>query len=177
MKTIIKNLLLSENEKKKFILLLDNNPVIEVIYLQKIIYLTLFNGKKVILKNSDYATYQLFYNAYLRTYTFKNKKVKKSVAIWDDDELSFLKKHHTCLSLEEISKYLNKSKYQISEKVATLNLINKKKWTEDEYIFLKKNINIPTLELAIYLNRTISSIRSKKRIIKNGQIKKSKKNK
>lgn len=165
MKSIIDKLLLSENEKKKLLNLLENNPVIEVIYLQNNIYLTLFNGKKIILKNSNYNLYKLFYDNYLTQYTFKNKRSKKSVAIWEDDEIAFLKNNHTSLSLDEISECLKKSKYQISEKVATLNLINKKKWTEEEYLFLKENINLPTVELAISLNRTISSIRSKKRII------------
>lgn len=72
-----------------------------------------------------------------------------------------LKKH----TIEDISTHMKKSKYQIYLKVAQLNLIKPREWSQDEIKFLKENLHESSLDLASKLNRTLFSIKSKKKFL------------
>lgn len=96
----------------------------------------------------------------------KRRESKYLKVIWSDSEIKYLKESYLKKELEEISTEINKSKYQINLMLGKLKLIVKRDWTQSELDFLKENIERSTIWLAGELNRSVASIKSKKRVMK-----------
>lgn len=95
------------------------------------------------------------------------KDSKYLKVIWSDNEIEYLKKTYLRKNLDEIASQINKSKYQINLMLVKLKLLVKREWSELELEFLKNNIEESTIWLAGELNRSVASIKSKKKVLKN----------
>lgn len=83
---------------------------------------------------------------------------------WTKEEIEFLKENRFSMTLEEISKHLNKTFNQTKTKSEKLRLIKNKiqYWTKEEEKYILDNYkNRTTKEIAIDLNRRLGSVKSK----------------
>lgn len=166
----LKNLKLSEKEIEKLKGVLAESKIIDLRYIQNRVYIFLMNSKIIILKNSNLETFNIFKKIQKQEYFKKPKSSRVIVSNWTDEEINFLKEHFFIDSLEYISEKVNKSFYQISLKAMDLKLINKREWLDEEIDYLKQNINESNYELAKQLKRSLHSIKSKKRVLKELKI-------
>ena len=81
---------------------------------------------------------------------------------WTEEEIEFLKENYKNMNNKEIAKNLNRSETAVNNKLFIMNLC-KKKWSKTEMEFLENNAERGDKYLAKRLNRSISSIRSKRR--------------
>ncbi|MGL5277749.1 MAG: hypothetical protein ACRC8M_01530 [Cetobacterium sp.] len=171
---ILENIKLNDNEKNYFQTLLSESSITDVSFMQNKLFITLLNSKMIILKNSDLDVFHLlkkYQNEdYLKKYesNVNRKRIKRKGCIseWTEENIEYLKKYYYSKSLDEVSKHIEKSFYQISLKVIELELVNNKSWTEDDLEFLQKNIMMSNHELGKILKRTMYSIKSKKKVLK-----------
>lgn len=133
------------------------------------LYINFENGRVIIFRNISEEIYEKFIRLYGEL-KFKKSKQRLSVSNWTDKEISFLKTNYTKVSIEEIAKYLKKSPYQVHEKITKLKLVGVKPWTNEEIEYLQKNIYKKNIELAQELQRPLTSIKSKKRVILNKNL-------
>lgn len=165
----IENLNLSLEKKQKLRGMLEKNKIIGVDYLQKKLYIFLKNSKLVILKNSDEKLFLILKKEMEKEYSMleikKKFSKKKKADEWSDDEIVFLKTNFHNSNLNALSKRLEKSQYQISLKAIELGLVGARKWKSSEIEYLKRSMEISNYELAEILNRSVSSIKAKKRVL------------
>lgn len=166
----IESLNLSLEEKQKLRGILEKNEITEVCYLQRNLYIFLRNSKMVLLKNSDKELFLVLKKKMEKEYSMleiKRKSSKKKRADeWADSEMFFLKTNFHNSNLNLLSKILKKSQYQISLKAIELGLVEAREWKSSEIKYLKHNIELSNYELAKILNRSISSIKAKKRVLR-----------
>ncbi len=147
---------------EKYILEADD---LEIIGEDRLLVIT--KKQNILLREISQEVIDQCYEIFSKKFNKKRQKESKYLkVIWLDDEIEYLKESYLKKELEEISKKINKSKYQINLMLAKLNLIAKREWTESELQFLKENINTSTISLAGELNRSVASIKSKKRVMK-----------
>lgn len=120
----------------------------------------LLNGLNQELINQYYEIFSKKFNKN------KQREYKHLKVIWLADEIEYLKKSYLKKGLEEICSEINKSKYQINLMLRKLKLIVKREWSESELKFLRDNIDVSTIWLAGELNRSVASIKAKKRVLK-----------
>lgn len=166
----LKKLNLSKKEIEKLEGILAQSKIVDLRYIQNRVYIFLMNSKIIILKNSNLEVFNIFEKIQKQGYFKKPKSSRVIVSNWTDKEVMFLKEHFFIDSLEYISEKVNKSFYQISLKAMELKLINKREWLDEEIDYLKENINESNYELARYLKRSLYSIKSKKRVLKEFKI-------
>lgn len=166
---IVELLSLKEDEKIFLSGKLKNGRVTTLNFLQGNIYITLDTGKMIILKNGNIQSYSLIRqieekcneNFLLNEVKKNNKTIKK--IIWTNDEIEFLKQNANNYSLKELTKILNKSMYQIEERKIQLKLYSIKPWEDYEEKFLEENKDKSLYFLAEKLNRSIASVKARKR--------------
>lgn len=107
--------------------------------------------------------YEIFSGKFIEN---KKNRSRGLRIIWLDSEIKYLKESYKNKELEGIAKDIKKSKYQINLMLSKLKLLVKREWTKREIEFLKDNINNSNILLAEKLNRSVASIKSKKRVIK-----------
>ncbi|MGL5722950.1 hypothetical protein [Cetobacterium sp.] len=159
---------LRREEKDYLQKLLLESQIGDIKLMQNNLYITMFNSKMIVLKNSTIDLYNSLKNFQENNYPIESKREYKkySVSIWSKEEEENLIKNYYQKSLEELSKDLKKSYYQISMKVIKLKLVNTREWTIDELELLEQNIDVSNHELGKIFKRTFHSIKSKKRAIK-----------
>ncbi|MGL5639038.1 MAG: hypothetical protein ACRCW7_06820 [Cetobacterium sp.] len=159
---------LKREEKDYLQKLLLESQIGDIKLMQNNLYITMFNSKMIVLKNSTIDLYNLLKNFQENNYPIKSKREykKDSVSIWSKEEEENLIKNYYHKSLEELSKDLKKSYYQISMRVIKLKLVNTRPWTIDELELLEDNMEASNHELGKFFRRTVHSIKSKKRAIK-----------
>lgn len=166
----IENLNLSLEKKQKLRGMLEKSKIIGVNYLQKKLYIFLRSSKLVILKNSDEKLFLILKKEMEKEYSMleikKKFSKKKKADEWSDDEIVFLKTNFHNSNLNALSKRLEKSQYQISLKAIELGLVGARKWKSSEIEYLKRSMEISNYELAEILNRSVSSIKAKKRVLR-----------
>lgn len=84
--------------------------------------------------------------------------------IYTQKEIDFIKKHYKDMTVSEIAKRLNRSKYGIVYKLKDLNLQKSKtqKWTNEELDFLRENYKTMSYkDIGNNLNRTCSAVQNK----------------
>lgn len=167
---LLEGIRLNKNEKQELENLLLESIITDVKYLQNRLYIFMLNSKVIVLKNSDLETYSVVRK--IQEKTLRNSKEiarKKSkevlVSYWTDEEEEYLKYNFRNKTFEELGKELNKSSYQISVKALELKLVIKRGWTDSELDYLRKNIKLSNYMLAKALNRSLFSIKSKKRVL------------
>ncbi|MGL5725172.1 hypothetical protein [Cetobacterium sp.] len=168
----LKEVKLSKFEKVYLYNLLTESIIGDIKLIQNKLYISMFSSRMIILKNSDenlYHSLKKFQNEN-QPEVIKREYKRCDSTLWSNAQIESLKKNYYIKSLEELSKELKKSLHQISIKVMELKLVNNRIWNKDELNFLIKNINISNHELAQFLRRTIYSIKSKKRLIKNERL-------
>lgn len=164
---IINILSLNPCEKVKLKnLFLESNPI-EIEYIQHKIYIILMNSKIIILNNSNHEIYLLLKKIQEDNYIKKKESKSIPAEFWTKEDEEYIQENFFLKTLLELSLKFNKSFYQILLKARELNLINKKKWDSNEIKYLENNIETSNYELAKELKRSIHSIKSKKRMIKN----------
>ncbi|MGL5723489.1 hypothetical protein [Cetobacterium sp.] len=158
---------LKREEKDYLERLLLESQIGDIKLMQNKIYITLFNSKMIILKNPSLEIYNSLKSFQENNYPVESKREYKkySVSIWSKEEEENLIKDYYQKSLEDLSKKLKKSYYQISMKVIKLKLVDTRPWTIDEVELLKQNMNTSNHNLGKILRRTVHSIKSKKRAI------------
>lgn len=167
---LLEGIKLNKNEKQELENLLLESPITEVKYLQNRLYIFMLNSKVIVLKNSDLETYSVIRKIQERNYggldkNFRKKPKEILANYWTTEEEEYLKYNFNNKSFEEMGRDLNKSSYQISVKAIELKLLIKRGWTESELEYLKKNIKLSNYELSKKLNRSLNSIKSKKRVL------------
>ena len=166
---MVKLLPLKEDEKTFLGRKLKNGRINTLNFLQGNIYITLDTGKMIILKNGNIQSYSLIRQIeekcnekFLLNEANKNNKTIKKI-IWTNDEIEFLKQNAHNYSLEELTKILNKSMYQIEERKIQLKLYSIKPWEDYEEKFLEENKDKSLYFLAEKLNRSIAAVKARKR--------------
>lgn len=164
----IKKLDLSLDKKIKIATIVKKYKILNTSFIQNNIYIFLENSQTIILKNSTKSLYDEINKTLEDFFEKKYCKTKKKIAIyWTQEEIEYLKKNFKGNDLISLSISLNKSKYQISSKAIELGLLVRKEWSLEEIEYLKKNIDLSNYILAEKLDRSIFSIKSKKRVLKN----------
>ncbi|MGL5413960.1 hypothetical protein [Cetobacterium sp.] len=130
--------------------------------------LLILDDKKILLTDVSLEMREQIYDRFAQRFFHKRKKSKKKVE-WTSEEIMYLKDNYSKEKIEDISKKLDKSEYQINIMLSELSILKKRNWEEYELEFLEKNLEKQSIWIAGKLNRSISSIKSKKRIIKNKQ--------
>lgn len=163
----IKKLGLKDKEKEIIKRLILETRIVEISYIQEILYIFLENSKVIVLKNSTKKTYNIFEELKNDMYKLerKRKKGRRAVSEWTKEEEIYLKENFYSISLDELKDILNKSCYQIGLKAAEMKLVVKRDWTKQELEYLKNNISLSNYELSKELKRTIFSVKSKKRVL------------
>lgn len=123
----------------------------------------ILKNKKILLKNISSKEIEKCYDIFSER--FGSKKKNKKV-FWTSEEITYLKDNYKLLEINELEKKLNKSLYQINLMLIELNMITKKKWTEAELQFLENNLQENSSWLANHLNRSVASVKSKKRVLR-----------
>lgn len=166
----IESLNLSLEKKQKLRGILEKSEIVEVSYLQKNLYIFLRNSKMILLKNSNEELFLFLKRKIEKEYSMleiKRKSSKKKKADeWTDSEMIFLKTNFYNSNLNLLSKILKKSQYQISLKAIDLGLVEAREWKSSEIEYLKHNMELSIYELAKILNRSISSVKAKKRALR-----------
>lgn len=168
---IINTFTLKEDEKKTLISKLVGKRIYNVVTLQNKSYISLDDGQMLIFNNvSEDLKNELKKIQTLSFVEFSDKSSSKStkgreVIHWTNEELEFLKHNHTNYSCKELEEKLNKSAYQIEAKKMNLKLYSIKPWTDEEISYLRENFTASLYDLSEILNRSIASIKAKKRII------------
>lgn len=78
-----------------------------------------------------------------------------------NDDIEYLTKNYKEMTIKQLAKDLNKTKYKISDALKKLGLKKQihKNWTDEENVFLKENyLTMTNSELAEKLNRSFNSI-------------------
>ena len=165
----IENLSLSLEEKQQLKNILNETQVVDINFMQNIIYLFLQNSKIVLLRNSNQELFlklkKMVEKDFLSGETVK-KVSKRKVNDWTEEESDYLKSNFYDIDIDLLSIHLNKSQYQISLKAIEMGLVSAREWSSKEVEYLKNHIDIPIYKLAKILNRSISSIKAKKRVLK-----------
>lgn len=162
-KEIINLLPLSESDKIHFYEKIKEEDINNIKFLQGNIYIFLNSGKMIRLKNATNEVYMLLQK--IEKLSTKEISMDKNTTIktWSIEELNFLKENYKEYSVEELAKILKKSLYQIEAKKISLKLYEIKPWEDKEIEFLIKNKNESLYFLSMKLNRSIASIKAKKR--------------
>ncbi|MEG0235844.1 MAG: hypothetical protein RR523_04765 [Cetobacterium sp.] len=138
---------------------------IEILEKNKLLIIT--KRKKILLNEVSEEflekCYEIFSEKYRKT---RKQKTNYSKIFWSDDEIKYLKENYLKEEINKIALKINKSNYQINLMLVKLKLIVKREWSESEIKFLQNNIEDSTVKLAEKLNRSIASIKAKKRILK-----------
>lgn len=150
-------------------LLLILNDAIDVEELDQNRLLIIKNNEKILLKNISEDIKNLCYEKIGENILGKPKKKLKKT-LWNEKDINFLIQNRT-LDISELSKILGKSKLQINYMMGHLNLFNKRSWSKEELNFLKNHIDLPLLWISETLNRSIASVKAKRRILKNEKVK------
>lgn len=166
---ILKLLPLKKDEKTFLSENLKSGRINTLNFLQGNIYITLNTGKMIILKNGNIQSYSLIRQIeekcnekFLLNEIKKNNKAIKKI-IWTNDEIEFLKQNAHNYSLNELTKILNKSMYQIEERKIQLKLYPIKSWEDYEEKILEENKDKSLYFLAEKLNRSIAAVKARKR--------------
>lgn len=123
--------------------------------------------RKILLKGISKEKIDEYYEIFGKK--FRKNKVKKSKYLrvfWSDDEIRYLKENYLKKDINEIALVIKKSNYQINLMLGKLKLIVKREWSIAEVEFLKNNIENSTIRLAEELNRSVASIKAKKRLLR-----------
>lgn len=123
--------------------------------------------RKILLKGISKEKIDEYYEIFGKK--FRKNKVKKSKYLrvfWSDDEIRYLKENYLKKDVNEIALVIKKSNYQINLMLGKLKLIVKREWSIEEVEFLKNNIENSTIRLAEELNRSVASIKAKKRLLR-----------
>lgn len=165
----IQELNLTSKEQEQIKKLIDHSDIIDIKFIQNNIYLFLKNSKIIRLKNSTELIYKklkklIEEESHLNKSELKN--LNRRADEWTEEEIESLRYNFYQTPLELLANELNKSQYQISLKVAQLGIVNSGKWDENDIKYLKENLNVSNYELAKTLNRSVSSIKAKKRVFK-----------
>lgn len=146
---------------KKYILEADD---IEVLSDNKLL---IFNKElRILLNNISSEFLSECYEVFGKKFRQKIRSKKYIKVIWLEEEINYLKKNYRKQKLEDLSKKINKSEYQINLMLSKLGLLKKGEWEKDDLAFLKKNLKESSIWLAGRLERSIFSIKAKKRVIK-----------
>ncbi|MHA4990495.1 hypothetical protein [Cetobacterium somerae] len=124
-------------------------------------------NRKILLKGISKEKIDEYYEIFGKK--FRKNKVKKSKYLrvfWSDDEIRYLKENYLKKDVNEIALVIKKSNYQINLMLGKLKLIVKREWSIEEVEFLKNNIENSTIRLAEELNRSVASIKAKKRLLR-----------
>lgn len=137
--------------------LFENNRMIIVLENKKII----INGV-----NSEIKDFCLeYFGRKFNCNNYCNKKISKE-NLWKNEEIEYLKENCFSKTLKKLSLELGKSEFQISCMIKKLDLYVRKPWTKSEIDFILENPKMKTIELANRLQRSVNSIKSKKKMIK-----------
>lgn len=123
--------------------------------------------RKILLKGISKEKIDEYYEIFGKK--FRKNRVKKSKYLrvfWSDDEIRYLKENYLKKDVNEIALVIKKSNYQINLMLGKLKLIVKREWSIEEVEFLKNNIENSTIRLAEELNRSVASIKAKKRLLR-----------
>ncbi len=150
------------NLEKELIKILDDILDIEEVEYNKLLIIKK-NGK-VILNNTPDRIKEICYERLGESiFGKKNKNLRR--VVWSDEDIRYLIENSN-EGMSELSKRIGKSKYQINSMMSELNLFSKKAWTEEDIIFLKKHIEAPLIWVSEQLNRSLASVKSKRRVLK-----------
>ena len=152
------------NLKEKIEKYVSEESIEDVDFVQNNIYLFLKNSKTVILKNGNRNFYEEIKTEIERKYY--SKKRKKRVSDWNELQIEYLKQNFINDDMLSLSYYLEKSVYQITIKALELELLPARKWSFEELEYLKENMEQSNVNLAVNMRRSLSSIKAKKRILK-----------
>lgn len=139
---------------------------LELISEDKLLIVT--KEKSILLKGISVELINECYEKFGEKFRKKNKYKKLNYLriCWSNNEIKYLEENYLKKDINEIELVINKSKYQINLMLSKLKLITKREWSKSELEFLKDNIESSTIWLAGELNRSVASIKSKKRVIK-----------
>lgn len=167
MSNIFNKINLSKHELDMLKKILTENSILDIYYNNNTIFITLTNDKNLILKNATYSLYEAFFELFNINFNDTPRKKKTiNATVWSDSEIDFLKQSFDTLSVEDIAIELRRSPYQIQTQAMKLRLFNINNWSEAELNYLRTNITLSNTELACSLNRSLGSIKSKKRVIR-----------
>lgn len=148
------------------------NYILKAIDLESIsedkLLIILRNNKRVLLSGVSDEIKDWCYDIFGKK--FRNNRKNKVKVLWTSEEIEFLKNNYMTMDIDKLNKKLNKSHYQINLMLKKMNILTKKNWDKEEIDFLKKNIDKTSTWLAMNLNRSIASIKAKKRVIKLSNI-------
>ncbi len=143
--------------------------LIDVEEINKNQLLLIKKDKKILLKDTNNSLKDLCYEVLGKTLNlYKNSNEKKnSIKIfWEEWEINFLKENYKIKNSFEICNTLKKSPYQINYMMSKLNLFSIKKWSDEDLEFLKENLDKSTVWLAQKFNRSVASVKAKKRVLR-----------
>lgn len=155
--------MITNNLSKQLLYILTDAIDIEEIDHNKLLIIK--NNKKILLNNISEDIKNLCYEKIGENILGKPKKNQKKI-IWSDQDIKFLTENKN-LNVSSLSQILGKSKYQVNYMMGHLNLFNKRAWSNDEINFLKEHLDSPLIWVSENLNRSISSVKAKRRILKN----------
>lgn len=130
-------------------------------------------NRKLLINNPSFDLKKRCYESIARDLNIVENKKFKDNNIWTNKEIELLKENSNKLSLEDLERLLKKTKYQILYMKGSLKLYKRTEWETYELEYLVKNLHEKSYILAEKMNRSLSSIKSKKRVLKL-QIKKCK---
>ncbi|MDX8335863.1 MULTISPECIES: hypothetical protein [Cetobacterium] len=148
-------------KREQFLTLIENS--LDIYCPQNEIRLVYEKNKLFIIKNVtkeiQNKSIEYFYESkYLR----KNKMTKEYIK-WEKTEIEYLK-NNSKLCIKNLAEALNKSEYQVACMIGKLKLYEKKKWNDLDDSYLKENyLKKSDLEIADYLNRSLASVKSRRK--------------
>lgn len=154
--------------KKKLKLLnevLENLSDFEIMGNDKLLLIDKKN-RKLLINSPSFDLKKRCYELIAKELNVAENKKSKDNNIWTNQEIELLKENYKKLSLEDLERLLKKNKYQILYMKGTLKLYKRTEWETYELEYLAKNLHEKSYILAEKMNRSLSSIKSKKRVLK-----------
>lgn len=165
----IENLNLSLKEKQKLKNVLNESRIVNINFMQNIIYLSLQNSKMVLLRNSTEELFKELKKNIEKSFLLREKikkTNKRKASDWTEEEIEYLKYNFYDIDIDSLSLHLKKSQYQISLKAIEMKLVGAREWSSREIEYLEKNVDLPNYKLAKILKRSLSSVKAKKRVLR-----------
>jgi len=108
-------------------------------------HVSFYNGSEIFTLNGnpDNNRSKLNYNIFI----IKNKSIRRKLIMnprWTENEIKFLKDNYYSISLDEISKQLQRDKSAIKTKACKLKITNNNEWSDAEIEYLKNNYQTKT---------------------------------
>ncbi len=108
-------------------------------------HVSFYNGSEIFTLNGNPDNNRSKFKNYI--FIIENKSIRRKLIMnprWTEKEIEFLKDHYYALSIDELSKKLNREGTAIKTKACKLKITNSNEWSSEEINFLINNYQTKT---------------------------------